>query len=1161
MTDTKKSRDDDYLEYGVYADTLWKRIETALNKDADGKIPLGDDPLVVGIFGEWGAGKSKLLRLVQDRAELRLASQRLSNDPSFHRTVPVYFQPWKYEHEQHLHVPLVMHIAQALKDALKQEPGLVAELTKGATEVATKAAAPVAVAEKTLKVARALFKPLKIIVESFSVFGFSLKIPDELGEFLNDGIEAMENAKDGVDGETKKRKEEQDARAKRQITYSNEGLYFYRINEFLRKLTRPAIDEVAAKDVGASHLNEHARINFVIFIDDLDRCLPEKAVETLELIKTVFNLESFAFVLALDEEVVERGIGHRYKDYALAGKKPEMPITGFEYLEKIVHLPFRLPALTKVQALDFIKKYESDLLASKIAALPAGEAKERAQNSKAWFVERTEHSKTQALSGLDVNESTETFAENEPKGMCSAGMGGRESSLQYKLHLGQFVVNCFDAYVPRKLIRIVELFHQLLDVLEQRIPEGSTNRRVEEVRLGGAIDPRTLMAFIMLQLFQPELYRTLRRSGTGFDSLRKAFEPDSSNTATAKELTAQISDSDLLHWAVYWVGDSSPTSVKSAHLRVPALGDVGRKHQAQRLRLPIVERILEHRAVNRHAFDPLKLFAELRLMETNNAPHFKLPDQNDHLYAVLVACEAVDPIDAKRVEPLSVSLLAEKVEQRNAGTNPLAQVAGADWRTAVEINNLTALYQALVDPEEPNQKLAPSGAGLELGQVLGRETAAKLRADCEKFFLQKPQSGAEDDSAFKERRYRLLRGLQYLAPYISRDEGPKFWELVKDALPVAEQDFSKVVDDLDMLKRREMWADVRSTLGADDRFDGEKRYGEVKEGEKITQPGVALWLPKAKHNGNSDGNEPITGFVRVKAGTMLLTGKSDKELPVRKIAVENDFFIARTLTTVDQYAAFVAADGYENDDWWDNQGIDWRRGKDSKIEDKLHLAHLKKRTVEMRAQPMRWDKQRAHGARAVWGVNWFEARAYARWLDAQIGPEVLKKLNVSNAQSFAGSRYRVMLPTEAQWERAARAQDHAVADAREFPWAESKKEPHLQANIRKSEIWRASVVGLFPPNSLGASDLAGNLWEWQNGVYLEPGRYHVGEPIPKINRQSGWLFSGKDFISSDCPALRGGSWYFNSDYARVAFRNRYRPDDSNDFIGFRVVISLARNEP
>ena len=68
-------------------------------------------------------------------------------------------------------------------------------------------------------------------------------------------------------------------------------------------------------------------------------------------------------MLALDEEVIERGIGHRYQAYNFAGKKPEMPITGFEYLENFVHLPFRLPALSSIDAANYIKFLKvSDLL-------------------------------------------------------------------------------------------------------------------------------------------------------------------------------------------------------------------------------------------------------------------------------------------------------------------------------------------------------------------------------------------------------------------------------------------------------------------------------------------------------------------------------------------------------------------------------------------------------------------------------------------------------------------------------------------------------------------------------------------------------------------------------------------------------------------------------
>ena len=87
-------------------------------------------------------------------------------------------------------------------------------------------------------------------------------------------------------------------------------------------------------------------------------------------------MENFTFVFALDDKVIERGIGHRYKDYAFGNKISEMPITSFEYLEKIVHLPFRLPALTHADALRFLKRKERALSRLKAPHDP---------NARHWF--------------------------------------------------------------------------------------------------------------------------------------------------------------------------------------------------------------------------------------------------------------------------------------------------------------------------------------------------------------------------------------------------------------------------------------------------------------------------------------------------------------------------------------------------------------------------------------------------------------------------------------------------------------------------------------------------------------------------------------------------------------------------------------------------------
>ena len=77
---------------------------------------------MIGIFGEWGTGKSHLLELIRQRAEdqgkqtAEKRAQEFFPDkvPKLTLTVPVWFHPWKYEHEPNLAIPLMMHLADAL---------------------------------------------------------------------------------------------------------------------------------------------------------------------------------------------------------------------------------------------------------------------------------------------------------------------------------------------------------------------------------------------------------------------------------------------------------------------------------------------------------------------------------------------------------------------------------------------------------------------------------------------------------------------------------------------------------------------------------------------------------------------------------------------------------------------------------------------------------------------------------------------------------------------------------------------------------------------------------------------------------------------------------------------------------------------------------------
>jgi|LGVF01.1.fsa_nt_gb hypothetical protein len=88
----------------------------------------------------------------------------------------------------------------------------------------------------------------------------------------------------------------------------------------------------------------------VVFIDDLDRCLPEKTIEILEVIKLFLDVPKCIFAIGVEKEVIEEGIEVRYKS-----KEQELPSIGKDYIEKIIQVPFTLPPIREGDMASFIE--------------------------------------------------------------------------------------------------------------------------------------------------------------------------------------------------------------------------------------------------------------------------------------------------------------------------------------------------------------------------------------------------------------------------------------------------------------------------------------------------------------------------------------------------------------------------------------------------------------------------------------------------------------------------------------------------------------------------------------------------------------------------------------------------------------------------------------
>ncbi|MBI5081296.1 MAG: formylglycine-generating enzyme family protein [Chloroflexi bacterium] len=278
--------------------------------------------------------------------------------------------------------------------------------------------------------------------------------------------------------------------------------------------------------------------------------------------------------------------------------------------------------------------------------------------------------------------------------------------------------------------------------------------------------------------------------------------------------------------------------------------------------------------------------------------------------------------------------------------------------------------------------------------------------------------------------------------------------------------------------------DILATLG-DTRFDPTTYY-----------------LPKDK----------TWGFVEIPAGKFIM-GTRQEDIPALMKKFGGDvnlyesetpqhlvdlprYFIARYLVTGAQFKHFVKVSHYKPDD------------KDSLREpDNCPACY----------------------------VTWRDAIAYCDWLTTTLKKE--QKTPEPLASLLQKEQWRITLPNEPQWEKAAR-----TTDGRLFAWGDEFDSD--KANI-DSNINTTSAVGCFPKgtNHYGLQDMTGNVWEWTRSVY------------------ANYPYNLKDKKREDLKAknvarvLRGGAFGNNKRYARCAYRLRLSPDGRSKYYGFRVVAS------
>lgn len=359
---------DDEFHYRDYIKPLATQLRTAT------------PPFTLGIFGGWGQGKTGLMHLLAER--LKQSKENI---------VTIWFDAWKFDREDAIWRALLSHTINALEERLdeaqdeadadrkkaiaelrgKQLEPLKQQLYRSFTQIEK---GPYAVNWQELP-KQLLLLGVQAALPGGSLVTKGVEGIGAIGELVRSWFGSDEERKAGtvesnddpanVDANLKtlentlaliKREESQ--------TYFEHIQHLEQFHEKFRELTELTLAQLEGK---------HNK-RLVFFIDDLDRCEPEKAVAVLEAIKLFLSNEHTVFVLGVDDQVIQAGLKQRYGDWllALSGQESGNPHgpSGvrpyhLEYLEKIIQLPFTLPALTDSEVGAFVhRRLHQDLRSS-----------------------------------------------------------------------------------------------------------------------------------------------------------------------------------------------------------------------------------------------------------------------------------------------------------------------------------------------------------------------------------------------------------------------------------------------------------------------------------------------------------------------------------------------------------------------------------------------------------------------------------------------------------------------------------------------------------------------------------------------------------------------------------------------------------------------------
>ena len=285
----------DYLNFGYLVDLI---VEITMNRALT--------PSTIGLYGDWGSGKSSLMKLAQDRIE-ELSKSKKKKDDDTPKTLCIEFNGWLFEGYEDTKTSLCGTILDTLADEKRFGP-----------EVAEKAKELI----KKIDFKKLIGKGVK--------FGLDYLLTGGIGALTDLTLSSILNSLKDKSGSIESKDIE-------------EILARFKTEEKTRTEIKKFRDDF-------KQLLEDSKVeNVVVFIDELDRCSPDTVLDVFEAMRLFLFVDGMSFIIGADERLIQYAIKTKYKE--VPGNNLDI---GKEYLEKVIQYPVTIPQLNHAEVNQYL---------------------------------------------------------------------------------------------------------------------------------------------------------------------------------------------------------------------------------------------------------------------------------------------------------------------------------------------------------------------------------------------------------------------------------------------------------------------------------------------------------------------------------------------------------------------------------------------------------------------------------------------------------------------------------------------------------------------------------------------------------------------------------------------------------------------------------------